>query len=296
MSLKGTIDGIGDLRRNMKHWYMVPLFKYGIVKRATFTTKRGVSAEIKDKQDYYNFFSGRLWGLQKLEPISDRVTVTDNMIVLDGKIKFAYHSEAALGASLLMLGEVYGGEYDGLDVKGKTVIDVGANIADSAIYFALMGAKEVIAFEPFPATYRQAKENIELNGMSDRIRLFNAGIGGKSEIIRLPDVFIGTSGMDSIEKSAMDRNEHAGIEVRVFTLGDIAARYTDMDMVIKMDCEGCEYASILGASDDTLRHFSEFILEYHGNHTKLIERFRKAGFEPTLRLKAGRILFAKRIQ
>jgi 23S rRNA G2069 N7-methylase RlmK/C1962 C5-methylase RlmI len=36
----------------------------------------------------------------------------------------------------------YGGWYEDLNVKGKVVIDVGAYIGDSAIYFALRGAKK----------------------------------------------------------------------------------------------------------------------------------------------------------
>jgi predicted O-methyltransferase YrrM len=34
--------------------------------------------------------------------------------------------------------------YEILDVKGKIVVDVGAYIGDSAIYFALKGAKRAI--------------------------------------------------------------------------------------------------------------------------------------------------------
>jgi len=39
-------------------------------------------------------------------------------------------------------------DYDWLDVKGKRVLDVGASIGDTAVYFALRGAREVVAFEP----------------------------------------------------------------------------------------------------------------------------------------------------
>ena len=41
-------------------------------------------------------------------------------------------------------------QYKWLDVEGKNVVDVGANIGDTAIYFALKGAKHVYAFEPYP--------------------------------------------------------------------------------------------------------------------------------------------------
>jgi transcription elongation factor Elf1 len=44
----------------------------------------------------------------------------------------------------------YEKDYDFLPVKNRVVIDIGANIADSSIYFATTGAKKVIALEPFP--------------------------------------------------------------------------------------------------------------------------------------------------
>ncbi|HDD64256.1 MAG TPA: hypothetical protein ENF53_03775 [Thermoprotei archaeon] len=40
--------------------------------------------------------------------------------------------------------------YRFLDVKDKVVIDVGAWVGDSSVYFALKGAKKVIAMEPHP--------------------------------------------------------------------------------------------------------------------------------------------------
>ena len=59
-----------------------------------------------------------------------------------------------------------------------------------------------------------------------------------------------------------------------------------------MDWEGCEYESILYVSDNTLKHFSEFIIEYHKSNKKLMEKFRKAGFDS--KFKHGRTMFAKR--
>jgi len=48
-----------------------------------------------------------------------------------------------------------------LDVKGKVVIDVGAYIGDSAIYFALKGARKVIALESHPGTFAEMLDNIK---------------------------------------------------------------------------------------------------------------------------------------
>jgi len=53
--------------------------------------------------------------------------------------------------------------YEILDVKGKIVVDVGAYIGDSAIYFALKGAKRVFAIESYPYAFAEKLENIILN-------------------------------------------------------------------------------------------------------------------------------------
>jgi FkbM family methyltransferase len=47
----------------------------------------------------------------------------------------------------------YGDWYEDLNVRGRVVVDVGAYIGDSAIYFALRGARKVVAVEPHPGAY-----------------------------------------------------------------------------------------------------------------------------------------------
>jgi len=60
--------------------------------------------------------------------------------------------------------EIFGlGVYDSLNVKDRVVIDVGAFVGDSAVYFALKGAKRVIAVEPHPGAFAEMLENVKLN-------------------------------------------------------------------------------------------------------------------------------------
>jgi hypothetical protein len=48
--------------------------------------------------------------------------------------------------------------YGIIEPKNKDVIDVGAFIGDSAMYFAMRGAKRVIAIEPHPGAYEEMLE------------------------------------------------------------------------------------------------------------------------------------------
>ncbi|NWJ30246.1 FkbM family methyltransferase, partial [Marine Group I thaumarchaeote] len=52
------------------------------------------------------------------------------------------------------------GDYSDISVKNKTIIDIGANIGDTSIYFICSGAKKVIGIEPFPKNFELAKKNI----------------------------------------------------------------------------------------------------------------------------------------
>ena len=71
-------------------------------------------------------------------------------------------------------------QYGILPVNDAIVIDVGANIGDSSIYFALQGAKRIIAVEPFPRNYVIAKENVKLNNLSKKINVVLAGCGSET--------------------------------------------------------------------------------------------------------------------
>ncbi len=59
-------------------------------------------------------------------------------------------------------------QYEWLDAKNKVVVDIGANIGDTAIYFSkIKKARKVIAFEPYPYSYKLAEENIKINKLKN---------------------------------------------------------------------------------------------------------------------------------
>jgi hypothetical protein len=52
--------------------------------------------------------------------------------------------------------------------------------------------------------------------------------------------------------------------------------------ILKMDCEGCEYESILSATRDTIRSFSYIQIEYHGGYKDLKYKLEENGFTVTV--------------
>lgn len=142
-------------------------------------------------------------------------------------------------------------EYRRLSVAGKVVVDIGASIGDSSIYFAKRGARKVIAFEPNQQTYNLARRNIKLNGFSNIIELINAGTSSAS----------GDEG-----------------QVPMLTLRIIIEKYAHNPDILKIDCEGCEYEIILNSSCETIAQFSQIQIEYHHGYRNLKDKLTRCGF------------------
>ena len=158
------------------------------------------------------------------------------------------------------------GSYEGVDVRGKTVVDVGAYIGDSAIYFALRGARRVIAIEPHPGAFAEMLDNIRLNNLESVIIPINAGLASKPGKICIGNIGVEATG------GTYHRPGDCPNTVPAVTLGELINRFNidPNDAVLKMDCEGCEFDVIL-SDYEHVRLFRELILEYHSNANKLLK-------------------------
>ncbi len=204
-------------------WYAVIkmlLFKAGILKEVTLPNiKNKTKVRIKSKEEYLNFWHS--WH-------QDSTTISD-------QIK-------------------YDTQYDWLDIKDSDVVDIGANIGDSAIYFVNRGARRVYSFEPFPYSYEKAKKNVVNYGAGEKVILFNKAYG-KPSFVMIPESFKNTEG-----SSLRDFNN--GKRIKVISLKEIIEELKIGDAKLKCDCEGGEY-NILHEDNGTLQHFSQIQIEYH---------------------------------
>jgi methyltransferase, FkbM family len=155
------------------------------------------------------------------------------------------------------------GEYEVPEVlfglRGRDVIDVGANTGDSALYFVLNGARKVIAVEPLPNVARCAEENVRLSGATDKVKVINVALS--YEPVSVP--------CDYDVRSSRDFSTLKGsgpCKVPGVTLGDLLDMIDD-PYVLKMDCEGCEAQVILGPERERLRAFEHIIFETHPHIT-----------------------------
>ena len=163
-------------------------------------------------------------------------------------------------------------QYADLEVKGRQVLDIGANNGDSAIYFALKGAKGVFAYEPYPSSYRQAERNVELNGMGSVISLRNEAVMGSESSMIVDDKY------DSVSNSVL-RPSSSGKRIKIVSLDQIVADLGLKDAALKMDCEGAEYEIFKGASNESIKRFAQIAIEYHFGYESLVKRLKACGFK-----------------
>jgi FkbM family methyltransferase len=157
------------------------------------------------------------------------------------------------------------------DVTVDRVVDLGANIGLTSVYFAKKyGTKTIVAVEPNPANAELARRNFEQNGISARV--IEAAIGPVDGFAHFSDALDSNLGAVSA----------AGREVRMISMSTLCAetpRLGSIDL-LKMDIEGGEQA-LLSGSIEWLDGVRAIIAEFHPDivdYPGLAERISGAGF------------------
>lgn len=164
-----------------------------------------------------------------------------------------------------------GDDWDMINFQDRFVIDIGANVGDTTLYFAKNGAN-VIGFEPVKHLYNLGIKNISVNhNLKNNITFINKAVGGKKGEISIED--------NNSTKGYMDQNDSYDIEV--ITIKDVLNDYNFTPDVLKMDCEGCEFEIIL---NEDLTMFNDIIFEHHSEATGndynlLVEKLKKENFK-----------------
>lgn len=163
------------------------------------------------------------------------------------------------------------GTYEKFSFKNHTILDIGANIGDTAISFIFKGATKVIALEPFPINYEFAKYNISKNNMQQQIELILGGCSSNSSEILVDPKLSGLG-------YKMEKTDN-GEKIIQYTLEELITKYDLVDGIIKMNCEGCEYETILNTPNTILQKFSYIIIQYHEGPDSLMAKLSNSGFK-----------------
>jgi SAM-dependent methyltransferase len=187
----------------------------------------------------------------------------DIIFVNDRFIQFRYRDKVLKFYfdinGFVALGEIFReGIYD-VDVKERTVVDVGAGIGDSSIYFALNGAKKVYAFD---VNVSYLEKNIMENDLKDVIEPIRCecGLSNNLDIITL--------------------------------------KYNiPNESVLKVDCEGCEYDFFGATPPRLISRYHTVVIEYHNGVQHLADLLKASGFNVVIRRnKKTGLIYAGRLR
>ena len=177
---------------------------------------------------------------------------------------------------LLSLVEKFAGiddKYNSVKVKDRDVVDIGSNIGDTAILYALQGARRIISLEPNPAFYTLALENVKSNGLENVI-LIN-GAAGKSSFATVDEVATKRIGLPFIKVKD-------GVKIRIRNIDEIVDEFDLKDAILKVVCVGCERDLFQFSSDACIRRFSQILIVCICDDGYLRNRLKSLGYRATV--------------
>lgn len=143
---------------------------------------------------------------------------------------------------------------------GSTVLDVGANVGAYSLLFALWAGPSgrVIAFEPAPASVAGLREQLRLNGLSDRVEVVPSAV---ADVVGFASFECdGVSGSNAIVSRASGARL---ITVATTSIDAFCAGRGVRPDVIKIDVEGAELDVLRGARQTLAVSSVEVFMELH---------------------------------
>lgn len=139
------------------------------------------------------------------------------------------------------------------EVKGATIIDIGANYGFFALRALELGAKNVYCFEPEENNYNKL---VELTKDIPEIKNYKVAIldGSVSKVHMVSKTVESTIYGDK-------NDEKVNCISLVEALGSVDPE--DDNLVLKLDCEGSEFEILLHTPQEVLNRFSYIYLEIH---------------------------------
>jgi FkbM family methyltransferase len=128
------------------------------------------------------------------------------------------------------------------NMKGKVVIDAGANVGTFSIYAGKFGAKRIYAFEPVSETFEILKKNIAANGLEKIVIPLNMALGEAAGEKKITYGYAGDAGASMKTKAPIIKTQNADI----ITIDKFMKGKGPVDF-IKMDVEGYEAEVFQGA-------------------------------------------------
>jgi len=174
---------------------------------------------------------------------------------------------------------------------GKDAIDVGANVGFFTVMFAkrLHEGRKVLAVEPTANALKRLRRNIELNGVTGNVVVFEGVASDRNgdrelKIVRGREEY---SSLGVMAHHSIEGAEFVSETVSSLTLDDLVKRHSIHPGFIKIDAEGSEHLVFEGARNvmQTERpiivsELSDFLLKKNGSASReVIEKIERCEYD-----------------
>ena len=133
---------------------------------------------------------------------------------------------------------------------GSLVVDIGAHTGDHTLFFATVCEAQVVAIEPFPASYDRLVRTIGLNQLSARVSVLNLAIGDRRG--RGAFELLDTKRAGSVAGTVKVRPSGSAGEVDIVPLDELTL--PGAPDLLEIDIEGAELAALAGAERTIRAH------------------------------------------
>src|SRR5438067_3736185 len=147
-------------------------------------------------------------------------------------------------------------------LEPQVILDIGSNIGASILFFhEQFPAARIYGFEPHPETFRVLQKNV---GSLPSVEVFNYGLGAADANMSVPFDGADFSRFMSEDKTADWSGPLTPTACQLKHAGDVVRNLgvTRVDL-IKIDCEGVEYAVLTALPPDLLRQCKWIVGEMH---------------------------------
>lgn len=174
---------------------------------------------------------------------------------------------------------------------GAVVLDIGMNAGFAALQFASQPRVAAVwAYEPVAASYGRAIANFGRNPeLALKIKPHNYGLNDRDGEMRFdyaPD-WKGVAGVNGISPEFQHHHrieQVSRVSVMMRNVGDVIRRmrvaYPSAELIVKSDCEGCEYRIVAALQrEGLLPEIYVFLIEWHERGpAELLRTLAGAGF------------------
>jgi FkbM family methyltransferase len=212
-------------------------------------------------------------------------------------------------SNMAVLHEIFIQKIYDIELMGSeiVVIDIGMNVGVASHFFASMpNVKAVYGYEPFPETFQEAVFNSALNpSLKNNLMLFNVGVSDRNCKKTITLFESGSLSASTIESNTTFTkiNGHE-VEVELMSAKDvittIVQKHPNTPLVLKIDCEGEEYAIFESLKNShLLSNVTAILVEWHEKGVNPIASFLiDHGFQfhhiPNKELKSGMVYAFKK--